>query len=197
MQNAAQAANGNSTGTRSVGYAVITEYVHSPVPAHGSRRKASTLHLSRFIINCVSTYTDILIPLQNELLHLKSRMCANSAAITHLRSEIFSLREQGHVLASLRTKGFLSDSKFQEQTTELQSRIGRRKRELSLLLRSEDEDESLDHIGKLIEYFEKRQDVMTEFEQDVFTTLINRIMVKDKYELEFHLPGGLHFTEKI
>lgn len=142
-------------------------------------------------------YTDILIPLQNELLHLKSRMCANSAAITHLRNEIFSLREQGHVLASLRTKGFLSDSKFQEQTTELQSRIGRRKRELSLLLHSEDEDESLDHIGKLIEYFEKRQDGMTGFEQDVFTTLIDRIMVKDKHELEFYLPGGFHFTERI
>ena len=65
------------------------------------------------------------------------------------------------------------------------------------MLRSEDEDESLDHIGKLIEYFEKRQDGMTGFEQDVFTTLIDRIMVKDKHELEFHLPGGLHFTERI
>lgn len=76
-------------------------------------------------------YEDILIPLQNELLQLKSRMCSRRTAVTQLRSEIFSLREQGHVLAELRTKGFLSDSKYQEQTAELQTKISRRKESFS------------------------------------------------------------------
>ena len=38
---------------------------------------------------------------------------------------------------------------------------------------------------------------MTEFEPDVFESIVDRIVVKSRNELEFHLIGGLKLTEKI
>ena len=38
---------------------------------------------------------------------------------------------------------------------------------------------------------------MTEFEEPVFEGIVDKIVVIDQHELEFHLIGGLKFKEKI
>ena len=48
----------------------------------------------------------------------------------------------------------------------------------------------------LVEYFESREQLMIEFEEKNFEFLVDRI-IANQNEFEFHLPGGLKFTEKI
>ena len=69
--------------------------------------------------------------------------------------------------------------------------------ELKKLTRSDDEDEALDQIEILTDFFEKREKPMTEFEEPVFEGIVDKIVVIDQHELEFHLIGGLKFKEKI
>lgn len=64
-----------------------------------------------------------------------------------------------------------------------------------MLTKSDDEDETLEQINMLVEYFESREQLMIEFEEKAFEFLVDRIIVNQN-ELEFHLPGGLKFTEK-
>ncbi len=141
-------------------------------------------------------YQTILLPLQQELQSIRCRELSGSQWVSDIRSEIAALREQNHVLASLHTKGFLSDGKYQEQTAEIHSKIGRLQKELSHLLSADDEEESLEQIGQLVHYFEHAHR-LTEFDESAFADLVNEIVVTNQNELEFHLPGGVYLTEYI
>lgn len=49
----------------------------------------------------------------------------------------------------------------------------------------------------LIDFFEKRENPMTEFEESAFESIVEKIVVIDQHELEFYLIGGFKFKEKI
>lgn len=69
-----------------------------------------------------------------------------------IHKEIAKLKEQTHVLARLKTKGFLDEAKFIEQTTELTAKINKLQSELKKLTQSDDEDETLEQIEMLIDF---------------------------------------------
>lgn len=49
----------------------------------------------------------------------------------------------------------------------------------------------------LIDYFENQEKLMTEFDESAFENIVEKIVVINQHELEFHLIGGLKFKEKI
>lgn len=49
----------------------------------------------------------------------------------------------------------------------------------------------------LTDYFEKCENPITEFDESAFENIVEKIVVINQNELEFHLIGGLKFTEKI
>ena len=114
-----------------------------------------------------------------------------------IHKEVAKLREQTHVLARLKTKGFLDNAKYLEQTTELTAKVNKLQSELKKLTRSDDEDETLEHFEMLIDYFEKTGEPISEFNESAFEFLIEKIVVVNQSELEFHMIGGLKFKEKI
>ena len=114
-----------------------------------------------------------------------------------IHKEVAKLKEQTHVLARLKTKGFLDNAKYLEQTTELIAKINKLQCELKKHTRSDDEDETLEQIEMLIDYFEKQNEPINEFDESAFEFLIEKITVISQNELEFHVSGGLKFKEKI
>ena len=142
-------------------------------------------------------YKTILIPLQTALQDLKLRKFSGKTQVMDIHKEIAKLREQTHVLARLKTKGFLDEAKYIEQTTELTAKINKLQAELKKLTRSDDEDETLEQIEMLIDFFEKRDELITEFDESAFESIVEKIVVMDQHELEFCLIGGLRFKEKI
>lgn len=81
--------------------------------------------------------------------------------------------------------------------TELTAKINKLQTELKKLTRSDDEDEMLEQIEMLIDFFEKRENIMIDFDESAFENIVEKIVVIDQHELEFHLIGGLKFKEKI
>ena len=142
-------------------------------------------------------YKDILLPLHTALQNLKLRKFSGQAQVMEVRKEIAKLREQSHVLARLKTKGFLDEAKYIEQTAELTAKINKLQTELKKLTRSDNEDETLNQIELLIDFFEKQDDPITKFEESEFESIVDKIVVINQHELEFHLIGGLKFKEKI
>ena len=142
-------------------------------------------------------YKVILTPLQTALQDLKLRKFSGQTQVMDIHKEVAKLREHTHVLARLKTKGFLDEAKYIEQTTELTAKINKLQAELKKLTRSDDEDETLDQIDMLIDFFERRDKPITEFEESAFESIVEKIVVIDQHELEFHLIGGLRFKEKI
>lgn len=140
-------------------------------------------------------YNQILVPLQTALQDLKLKKFSGKTQVVDVRKEISKLREQTHVLARLKTKGFLGEAKYIEQTTELTAKINKLQTELKKLTHSDDEDETLNQIEMLIDFFEKRDKPIAEFEESAFESIVEKIVVINQHELVFHLIGGLRFTE--
>ena len=124
------------------------------------------------------------------------RFSGNSNAM-EIHKEIAKLKEQTHVLARLKAKGFLDNAKYLEQTSELNAKVNKLQLELKKITHIDDEDETLEQIEMLIDYFKKQDDLITEFDESAFEFLIEKIVVISQNELEFHVIGGLKFTEKI
>ena len=114
--------------------------------------------------------------------------------IIEIRRSLLQLKEQLNVIASLRTKGFLNEAKYKEESAEINNKIAKLNKNLRLL--SQSDDTALKDIEMLIDYFEKRSNLMIEFEPQAFEFLIDKIIVKDNI-LGFHLMGGLIFTEDV
>jgi site-specific DNA recombinase len=142
-------------------------------------------------------YKVILTPLQTALQDLKLRKFSGQTQVMDIHKEVAKLREHTHVLARLKTKGFLDEAKYIEQTTELTAKINKLQAELKKLTRLDDEDETLDQIEMLIDFFERRDKPITEFEESAFESIVEKIVVIDQHELEFHLIGGIKFKENI
>ena len=141
-------------------------------------------------------YKQILVPLHTELQNLRLRKFNGNTNVMDIHKEIAKLKEQTHVLARLKTKGFLDNAKYLEQTSEISAKINKLQSELKKITRSDDEDETIEELEMLIEYFEK-QTAITEFDKVSFEFLIERIVVMNKNELEFQLYSGLKFREMI
>ena len=141
-----------------------------------------------------SNYSELLLPIQKSLQELTIKQTKGSSDIIDIRRSLLQLKEQLNVIASLRTKGFLNEAKYKEQSAEINTKIAKLNKDIRLL--SQSDDTTLKETEMLIDYFEKREHIMVEFEPQAFELLIDRIVVKG-YILVFHITGGLIFTEEI
>ena len=137
------------------------------------------------------------MPLKIALQDLKLRRFSGNSNVMEIHKEIAKFKEQTHVLARLKTKGFLDNAKYLEQTSELNAKVNKLQSELKKITHLDDEDEILDQIEMLIDYFEKQDAPITEFDDSAFEFLIEKIVVISQNELEFNVIGGLKFKEKI
>ena len=141
-------------------------------------------------------YRSILIPIQQMLQELKCKKYGGNAQVMNIHKEIAKLREQNHVIARLRTKGFMDDVKYQEQSKELNNKVKKLQADLKKITRSDYEDDVLDQLDMLIDYFEKRDQLMVSFEPETFDSMVDKITANQN-ELIFHLLGGIELKEKI
>ena len=130
------------------------------------------------------------------LQELKCKKYGGNVRVMDIHKEIAKLREQNHVIARLRTKGFMDEGKYQEQSKELNNKIRKLQAELKKITHSDDEDDVLDQLDMLIDYFEKQEQLIVAFEPETFDMMVDRITA-NRNELTFHLLGGIELREKI
>ena len=84
-----------------------------------------------------------------------------------------------------------------KQTAELNSKINKFSREQQKIVRSDDEDDMIEQIKDITSIIENGMELMTEFDEVLFESLVEKIIVISRNELEFNLYGGLKFTERL
>ena len=132
-----------------------------------------------------------------QLQELKNKKYGDNNQYIEINKETAQLREQTHVLTRLKTKGFLDESKYVEQVTEINARIEKLSRELRKIERCDDDDEMIEQIKEIASIIENGTDLMTGFDDVMFESLVDKIVVKNREEFEFNLVGVLKFTEII
>ena len=90
----------------------------------------------------------------------------------------------------------MDEKKYNEKLTELESQLARQERELKKTAKADNEDGTLEQLDILIDSIEKQSHIITEFDEELFGVIVERIIVRDK-SLEFILISGLSFKENI
>ena len=111
-----------------------------------------------------------------------------------IHKEIASLKEQRHVIARLRKKGFMDEQKYNEQLSALEGKIKRQENELKKISKADENDEMLEQLDLLTSCFKKRTGMITEFDSELFECTVNGIEVKDN-SISFSLISGLEMEE--
>lgn len=75
-------------------------------------------------------YKQVLVLLQAALQDLKLRRFSGNSNVMEIHKEIAKLKEQTHVIARLKTKGFLNNAKYLEQTAKINSKVNKLQSEL-------------------------------------------------------------------
>jgi hypothetical protein len=139
---------------------------------------------------------EILLPLRRSLQELNIRRFSGNAQIIVIHKKIADIKEQRHVISRLRKKGFMDEKKYNEKLTELESQLSRQERELKKVAKDDNEDDTLEQFDILIDSIEKQNGIITSFDEELFGTIVERIIVRDNC-LEFILISGLALTENM
>ena len=141
-------------------------------------------------------YREILLPLRRSLQELNMRRFSGNTKLLEIHKNIAEIKEQRHVLSRLRKKGFMDEKKYNEKLTELESQLARQERELKKTAKADNEDDTLEQLDILVDSIEKQDNITTEFDEELFGIIVERIIVRDK-SLEFILISGLSLKEDI
>jgi thiamine kinase-like enzyme len=119
----------------------------------------------------------------------------DSQAIEYNR-QLSELLEKKHMLEQLRRKGYLADAVYLNQTKEIDSTIQKLKEE-RLRLFDTGLETAYSEIKDLAETVESRTGPLTEFDEDLFQDIVQKIDISPSGEITFTLAGGLKFTERL
>lgn len=139
---------------------------------------------------------DILIPARKALNDIRIRKLGSSNSISELYKQIADIKEQQHVLTSMRKKNFLTEEKFQAQTAALDIRLMKLNSDLRRQSKNSEEDDILAQLDILIDCLENMADIET-FDENIFEIITEKMVVLDEEKIEFQLIGGMKFTERI
>ena len=111
-----------------------------------------------------------------------------------IHKEIALLKEQRHVIARLRKKGFMDEQKYNEQLSALEVKIKRQENELKKISKADENDEMLEQLDLLISCFEKKDKTITEFDSELFENIVDNAIIEEK-TISFSLISGLIIKE--
>ncbi len=132
-----------------------------------------------------------------DLLELQSKRTRGNAEIKQIDTEIMKLSEQNSRFENFRSKGILDEISFIEQTNRLRGRLTElRSRRLKLLQNCEEESiiEKLSHVKDELEAYPK---ALIDFSEELFSEIIEKIIVEENGTVSYRLKGGIKLNEAI
>lgn len=153
-----------------------------------------------FIVMCNKlrfSCKEILLPTKNLLCELRLRQNSENKDIVEVYKQIADLKEQLHVIAKMRQKGFMTEEKYRNQTAQIDSKIMKLNQNLRRFFQKSSADFQIEQIEILIDIFEKMPQDTDRFDNELFSLITEKMIITDNEKIEFQLIGGLKFTERI
>ncbi len=140
-------------------------------------------------------YDSILKPTIKSLEQLQSKVNGTQHKVYEIDKAIATVNNQIHLLSQLQLQGILDPSDFTAQSNELSNKVYRLRAERMKLLRQNDNDDSLMKLKAIAETIAGINEDLTEFDEDLIRSIVEKIIVKSSTEIEIHLFGGQILTE--
>ena len=145
----------------------------------------------------LKAYRKIIIEdLITRLEYLQDRTSENIERIREIDKEIADLSAQNHVVTKLHTSGVIDAVEYTKQTSQIGNKINALRIERRKKLNESEGDVQLDDLKNLNEIIEERC-LKSDFDEELFEDIVEKIIVDDSSKITFHLIGGLTLTEEI
>ena len=116
--------------------------------------------------------------------------------IVELNKQIGNLMDQNHMLAEMQKHGLVNSDFFISQTNEIARKLREAQAQKERLL-SADQDQTLEQTRELIEALSSMPEFLPEFDEAIFSDLVERIIVESNTTLCFRLKNGLELRETM
>lgn len=132
-----------------------------------------------------------------QLIDIRTKLVSGSQEIAQIDAEVAKLCSQNDMYSKLRAKNIMDEVSYAEQTAELQKRITTlRSRRLKLI--SEDEDTHyIEDLRFFKELLQNYPPAILTFDENIFTSIVEKIKANEDGSVTFIIKGGLHLKERI
>ena len=142
--------------------------------------------------NCQS----IITPAYRQLQKLFSIGELANAQAAEIRKEIAEQNAQCHLLSQLNAQGIIDPVYYTLHSNEIERNLEQLQKQLRSMLNNDDKEEGLGKLKRLISILEGSEQI-TEFDEEIFRQIVERIIVISEKEIRFELICGMSFNEPI
>lgn len=140
--------------------------------------------------------TSILTQLISDLYAARTGSLLWSENIVEINKQISDIASQERLLTQLKQQGVVDPDIFISRSNQLAERRRELKLQKERILRSE-EDHTIQQTQDLLDVLESGPDWLDDFDEQLFSDMVEKIVVVDNETLRFRLLNGLEVTEKI
>ena len=141
-------------------------------------------------------HPEILAKTAASLTELRNRRMLWSPDIIELNKKISDILSQNQMLAVLKQQGLVDPDIFISKTNELAEQLRKLRLEKAHLLYSETDD-PLSQTRHIIELLRDSPDFLEHYDEELFSELIENVIVKSRTDVRFRRKNGLELDEHI
>ena len=144
----------------------------------------------------LKNHPEILAKTAVTLTELRNRRMLWSPDVIELNKKISDILSQNQMLAVLKQQGLVDPDIFISKTNELAEQLRKLRLEKAHLLDSETDD-PLSQTRHIIELLRDSPDFLEHYDEELFSELIENVIVKSRTDVRFRLKNGLELDEHI
>ena len=166
-----------------------------PVPQ--AAEEDITAALCRFYYKLWRGRDEILLPLLSQLRELQERELRSNHKLTDIDAEIAKLTEQNLVLTRLKAKGYMDSALYLSELDTINAKARELRKLRRSILDTTHEDRVIRQTEGMLEYLETSSGELDTADSELFTMLLDRILLTDQGEIRVCLVNGLELAETL
>lgn len=140
---------------------------------------------------------EVLQPLLERLKDLRERELRSNKNLSDLDKELARLSEQNLVLNRLKSKGYVDSALYLSQQDEIAHQLRNLRKLRRGILESSAEDRQITDTETILDYLEEHSGWQEDLDEDLFQTLIERLVLLSGDRLKVRLVNGLELIEMV
>ena len=128
---------------------------------------------------------------------MQLRSSHTSGKIYLIDKEIANISSQGLTVTRLYNKGVMGFDDYLSRKSDLDQKISILRRKRRLYLADDEDEKMLSDLRELDEIIAGIRDGQTQFDEQLFSTIVKKVAPVSNEEIAFSLIGGLNLTERV
>ena len=139
----------------------------------------------------------ILAPALRQLNTLDTILRQNHPQMLAINRAIAEATEESHKISTLRANGLLDADICAARMNAISARLTQLRGERRRLSENEALDETMDAIRKMTDVIKNGPEQMNIFDEDLFDSLVEKVIAESQTRIRFRLYGGLELAEQL